>query len=168
TSKLFFELKYANEDGNWKLVGLHVNIKPAEKAGKVPTEKELKKLALDSFLLFNDAVQTKSFEKFYGKIAKVWQKQTTPKELREIFQSFIDKEINLEPITKLDPAFEGTPAVNQDGFLVMKGSYPSQPSKVFFELKYVNEDESWKLVGIDVNVKPTDEKAGKIGKKKKE
>ena len=119
---------------------------------------ELKTLALDSLLLFNTAIQTKSFESFYGKIAKLWQKEATPEQLLEIFQSFIDKEINIAPIAKLEPTFEGTPAINEDGFLVIKGSYPTQPSKVSFQLKYVYEDESWKLVGINVQVKPTADK----------
>ena len=123
------------------------------------SDKELKTLALDSLLLFNAAIQTKSFENFYVKIAKLWQKEATPEQLLEIFQSFIDKEINIASIAKLAPTFEGTPTVNEDGLLVIKGSYPTQPSKVVFQLKYVYEDENWKLVGINVQVKPTADKA---------
>jgi hypothetical protein len=85
----------------------------------------------------------------------------------EIFQSFIDKKINISSIAKLDPTFDGTPAVNEDGFLALKGSYPTQPSKLLFQLKYAYEDDSWKLVGINVEVKPIADKADKKDNDKK-
>ena len=167
-NKVTFKLTYVYESSAWKLLGINVQAIPfVENAGNVPTDKELKKLALDSLLLFNVAIQTKSFEDFYSHTAKLWQKEVTPEKLLEIFQSFIDKKINIALIVKEEPAFEGTPAVNEDGFLVIKVSYPTQPSKVFFELKYVYEDESWKLVAINVQVKPTADKADKKGKEKK-
>jgi hypothetical protein len=134
---------------------------------KLPSDKELKALALDSLLAFNVAIQTKSFESFHGQIAKLWQKEVTPEKLLEIFQSFIDKEIDIAPIAKLEPAFEGTPAINEDGLLMIKGAYPMKPSKVLFELKYIQENERWKLVGINVHVKPTGDQADAKGKEKK-
>ena len=159
-NKVTFDLTYIYESSAWRLLGLNVKATPfVANTGKMPTDKELNTLALDSLLLFNAAIQTKSFESFYGKIAKLWQKEATPEQLLEIFQSFIDKEINIASIAKLAPTFEGTPTVNEDGLLVIKGSYPTQPSKVVFQLKYVYEDENWKLVGINVQVKPTADKA---------
>jgi hypothetical protein len=167
-NKVTFKLTYIYESSAWKLMGINVQAMPSvENAGKAPTERELKKLALDSLLLFNSAIQKQSFENFYDHIAKLWQKEVTPEKLLEIFQSFIDQEVKIASIAKVEPTFEETPAVNEDGLLVLKGSYPTQPSKVFFQLKYIYEDESWKLVGINVNVKPTDETVGKKGKEKK-
>ena len=167
-NKVTFKLTYVYESSAWKLLGINVQAMPfVENTGKVPTDKELRKLALDSLLLFNVAVQTKSFSDFYDKTAKLWQKETSPKELREIFHSFIEKEMNIAPIAKLEPVFDRTPAVNEDGFLVLKGSYPTKPNKVFFELKYVYEDENWKLVGINVQVKPAGDNADHKEKEKK-
>jgi hypothetical protein len=168
-SKTLFQLKYVFEDESWKLIGINVEVKPtADKADKVPTNKELKTLALDSLLLFNVAIQTKSFEDFYGHISKIWQKQITPEKLLNVFHSFIDQKINIALIVREEPDFDGTPAINDEGVLVIKGSYPTQPSKVFFELKYVAEGENWKLIGINVQVKPTAEKADKGTEKKKD
>ena len=167
-NKVAFKLTYIYGESAWKLLGINVQATPfVENTGKVPSDKELKSLALDSLLAFDVAVQTKSFEKFYGHIAKLWQKEITPKTLLQIFQSFIEAKISIAPIAKLEPTFEGTPAVNEDGFLELEGSYPTQPNKVFFQLKYVYEDESWKLVGINVHVKPTADKADEKGREKK-
>jgi hypothetical protein len=60
---------------------------------------------------------------------------------------------DISGIEEVEPVFDSKPAINDDGFLVLKGSYPTQPSKVFFELKYIYEEETWELVGINVNLK---------------
>jgi len=158
-NKVTFKLTYTQEGSAWKLMGINVQAIPfVENTGKVPSNRELKTLALDSLLLFNDAIQDKSFDKFYSGISDLWQKEVTPAKLKEIFHGFIDQKIDLAAINKVEPVFDGTPAVNDDGLLVIKGSYPTRPSKVLFELTYVYEDDSWKLAGINVNIKPTAEK----------
>jgi hypothetical protein len=35
---------------------------------------------------------------------------------------------------------------------VLKGYYPTAPNKVKFQLKYLEEDGEWKLVGIKVDL----------------
>gem|GEM_PF-634647 len=166
-NKVTFKLTYIYESSVWKLFGVNVQVVPVENTASVPADKELKKLALDSLLLFNVAIQTRSFDDFHDKIAKLWQKEITPEKLLESFQSFIDKKINIALIVKEEPAFAEPPATNEDGFLVLKGSYPTRPSKVNFELKYTSEDDNWKLVGINVQVKPAADDATKKGKNKK-
>jgi hypothetical protein len=163
-NKVIFKLKYLQEKSAWKLVGINVQVLPfVEKTGPLPTEKEAKRLTLDSLLAFNKALKAKSFEGFYGQIAKLWQAQTTPAKLKDIFQAFLDQDAHISGIADAEPVFDSKPAVDDDGFLVLKGSYPTggsagrppQPSKVFFELKYIYEEEIWELVGINVNIKPT-------------
>lgn len=153
-NKVTFKLKYLQEKSAWKLLGINVQVVPfVEKTGPVPTEKEAKRLVLDSLLAFNKALRTKNFDSFYGKIAKLWQAQTTSAKLKEIFQAFIAQDADISSIEEVEPVFDSKPAIDNDGFLVLKGSYPTQPSQVFFELKYVYEDETWELVGINVNLK---------------
>ncbi len=155
-NKVIFKLKYLQEKSAWKLVGINVQVLPfVEKSGPVPTEKEAKRLALDSLLAFNKALQAKNFDSFYQKIAKLWQAQTTAAKLKETFQVFLQQDAHISGIADVEPTFDSKPAIDNDGFLVLKGSYPTQPSKVFFELKYVYEDELWELVGINVNLKRT-------------
>jgi hypothetical protein len=155
-NKVIFKLKYLQEKSAWKLVGINVQVLPfVEKTGPVPTEKEAKRLALDSLLAFNKALQAKNFDSFYERIAKLWQAQTTSAKLKETFQPFLEQDAHISGIADVEPTFDSKPAIDNDGFLVLKGSYPTQPSKVFFELKYVYEDDAWELVGINVNMKRT-------------
>ena len=153
-NKVIFTLKYLQEKSAWKLVGINVHVLPfVEKTGPLPTEKEAQRLAQDSLLAFNKALQAKNFDSFYRQIAKLWQAQTTSPKLKEIFQPFINDGADISNIAEAEPDFDTKPAIDSDGFLVLKGSYAVQPRTVFFELKYVYEDELWELVGINVNLK---------------
>jgi hypothetical protein len=156
--KVTFKLKYVQEKSAWKLLGIHVAVLPVVKH-VVPSEAQAKRLALDSLLAFDKAIKAESFDRFYAQIAKLWQAQTTSAKLQEIFQQFIAQKADIAGIADVEPVFDSEPAINKDDFLVLKGSYPTQPDKVFFELKYASEDESWKLVGINVNVKKAADKA---------
>ena len=159
-NKVTFKLKYLQEKSAWKLVGINVQVVPfVDKTGPVPSEAEAKRLALDSLLAFNKALRTKSFDSFYAQTAKLWQAETTPAKLKEIFEPFIAQDANISGIADVDPVFDSKPAINADGLLVLKGSYPTTPSKVFFELKYVYEGADWELVGINVNLKKGTDKA---------
>ena len=153
-NKVTFKLRYLQEKSAWKLVGINVQVVPfVDKTGPVPSEAEAKRLALDSLLAFNKALRAKSFDSFYAQTAKLWQADTTPAKLKEIFEPFIAQDVSISGIADVEPVFAAKPAIDEDGLLVLKGSYPTNPSKVLFELKYVYEEGDWKLVGINVNLK---------------
>jgi hypothetical protein len=161
-NKIAFKLKYLFEKSAWKIVGINVQVSPViENTGKAPSEKEARALALDSLLAFNQSIQEKNFESFHQQIGTIWRNEITPEKLKQIFQPFIDKEVDLSPIKKVQPKFETRPAINADGMLELNGSYPTKPSKVVFKLKYVYELAEWKLVAINVNLTKNTEAAGK-------
>ncbi len=143
-----FKLKYINEKGAWKLFGISVDVAN----GRMPEEKELRDLIMESLDEFNQAVKQEDFGDFYDQVAKVWQKQTTPEKLQALFQSFIDQQVDFTPALSLDPVFDSPPAIDEKGILIAKGTLPSKPSKVRFELGYIRELPDWKLVKINITV----------------
>ena len=171
---VLFELKYENEQASWKLVGINVQTKPhrqtaatpaarnertprstvLENSDGVPSEKEIEKLVLDTLLLFNDAVQARNFKAFHAKLGPAWKKDATPRALLDSFHDFTDKHIDFSDIEDVAVTFDVAPAVNQDGWLVVKGHYTLKTSDVLFELKYENDQGSWKLVSINIQTKP--------------
>ena len=124
-------------------------------APAIPSGAELKKLSDQSLMSFNSAVQKADFTDFYKSTAKLWQKQTTPDQLKEVFQTFIDKKFDMEGVIKKQvPTFEPAPAINSDDFLEVHGAYDVEGDALTFTLKYTDEASAWKLVGIDVHFKP--------------
>lgn len=68
-----------------------------------------------------------------------------------MFREFIDKRIDIAGIRDCEPQI-APPAVNEKNGLTLAGHYPTQPSRVRFELEYAWEGGGWKLTSITVNV----------------
>jgi len=119
----------------------------------VPDDKAARALALEALLLFNDALQKKSFEDFYTEVSKAWQKQLTVGQLNRAFQPFIDHGVNLAGIEKVEAVFEEAPTVTSDGLLVLTGHYPTEQYRVLFTVRFIYELPRWKLFGIDVTLR---------------
>ena len=156
-------MEMIKEDGTWKVLSIKgpqagastgpIIAEEAVAKPALPGVGKASEMALASLLSFNEAIQTKSFDTFYAGLATLWKKQTTPADLLEKFQSFVDSETDIAPIKELELAFTSPPAFDEDGFLKLEGHYPTTPKKVYFTLFYTSEEEAWKLVGITVRVK---------------
>jgi hypothetical protein len=158
-SAVQFRLKYVNERSTWKLVGIKVDVKPvSEPGGKIPNAREARALALESLLAFNRAVQAKNFTTFHKQIATVWQSQITPAKLRKAFSDFVDQGVDIGSIADLQPVFDPAPGLDEDGFLLLKGHYPTKPNRVQFKLRYIQEEGAWQLINIAVDVSPEGER----------
>lgn len=120
---------------------------------EVPDEADLKTMTEESLTSFGRGVKKKDFSKFYEDIAVVWQKQTTPEKLKDLFKDFLGKDIDLPAIVKeMDPVFNHPAAIGENDVLEIKGYYPTTPHRVIFTLKYLEEEDEWKLVGITVDL----------------
>jgi hypothetical protein len=152
-----FELKYMFEDPEWKLFGIDLNAMPLAdsraEAEAAREETDFEELANRSMMEFAVAVKAEDFSAFYDGIARMWREQTTKDELTEIFQEFIDKQIDLTVIASFEPSFDSEPNVDENGVLRLEGTYPTQPSVVYFKLSFVFEAGAWRLIGINVQVR---------------
>jgi hypothetical protein len=127
-------------------------------SGDLPDASTATAMVNNTMVSFKDAVNSGSFEAFYRtQLSDRWKREITPARLKTTFAAFMDKKIDLAPIFSVQPAVE-PPHIDEDDFLVLKGQYsvPAENVSVFFDLSYSREG-SWKLSGINVNVKPTDE-----------
>lgn len=130
-------------------------------AADLPDQDELKELTDKTLLSFNKCVQKGDFTAFYKETATVWQKQTSPDKLKELFKQYAEQKIDIaSAIREMEPHFQPKPRINKTGdfdVLDVKGYYDTKPSRISFELKYIEEDEAWKPVGIDVDIKAAHE-----------
>jgi hypothetical protein len=123
------------------------------RAAEIPDQDELKTMTDSAITSFGKAVKKKDFSGFYKEIAGMWQKETTPEKLNEAFKDFFDKDIDLPAAIKgMEPVFNQKAHIEGEGVLVLKGYYPTTPNRIVFQLKYIQEEGEWKLVGINVNL----------------
>jgi hypothetical protein len=113
---------------------------------EVPNNDKLQTLVKTTFLDFGDAVQSGDFSDFHKHVAKVWQEQSSPDEMRDGFKSFVDdkEDFNFKKaVSPIDATFTPAPAIEKVSdldALVVKGYYPTKPQRANFELKYTMED----------------------------
>jgi hypothetical protein len=149
------KLRLIHEADKWKVVSLRfggIDVASIQGDSLVPAAAELERMVTDTLLAFNQAVQAKDFTAFYGRLADVWKKETTPQRLQTSFQEFLDKEVDIGPIKAIKPLIAPAATVTDQGVLMVAGHYRTQPSQVRFALEYAHEHGRWKLRGISVGV----------------
>ena len=119
----------------------------------VPPRDALAQMTMDTLLAFNRSVTGQDFTPLYEHISKTGRSRTSPEELEKAFTSFIEHGVDIAAIGQAKPAFDPAPVIDGGGRLLVKGMYPTKPARVFFNLEYVFEDEEWRLIGIDVQIK---------------
>jgi hypothetical protein len=117
---------------------------------KLPTERGLEALVKSSLLSFNDANVTGNYTVFHAKLSKPFRQQFSPEKLKETFKEFAEKDIDIDIIAAMKPAYDPAPAIDDKGRLIVKGSFPTEPARVVFELDFIPSDAEWKLVSINV------------------
>ncbi|MFL5243408.1 MAG: DUF4864 domain-containing protein [Gemmataceae bacterium] len=147
-------IRLVHEEGKWKVVDVRyggVELITIKAPPTVPPQAEQERMAAEALLSLNQAVRVGDFTAFYGRLSDIWKKETTPLRLKQAFQEFLDKNIDIGAIKDFKPEI-APPAVSDMGVLEMAGHYPTQPSQVGFKLKYANERGGWKLTSIAVSV----------------
>lgn len=150
-------IKFVKENGKWRILSIEkaaAGLEEKPPSGKpIPDDGELRLMTDIAHRDFALAVNKGDFTDFHQTLSELWKNQITPAKLLEIFQSFVDQEIDLTVLSQFKPVFSEPPGLNEDGFLVLTGYYPTQPSIVYFTIKYVYEHPNWKLAGIHINLK---------------
>lgn len=103
--------------------------------------------------LFANAINKADFTAFYNAISAARQKQTTIADLQKAFQVFIDNKIDFSFTTTMEPTYAATPTIDANGILTVQGTFAAQDGTVMFEQKFFQENNEWKLFGINVQVK---------------
>jgi hypothetical protein len=123
---------------------------------KVPNERTLETLVKSSLVSFNDAVLTGNFAVLHARLAKPLRDKFSPEQLAKIFKEFADQGTEFYVVTAYKPTYGPPPSIDGEGILLVKGIFPTEPSKVAFDLKYIPSDGGWRLVGINVTMKKAD------------
>ena len=123
---------------------------PSLAQNRVPSERPLEALVKASLLSFNDANVTGNFTVFHAKLSKPFRQQFTPERLQETFKSFAEQQIDFDIIAAYKPVYEPPASVNGEGRLIVNGYFPTEPTRVLFDLAFIPSDGEWKLISIHV------------------
>ncbi|MEI8233695.1 MAG: hypothetical protein WCH57_03305 [Verrucomicrobiota bacterium] len=119
---------------------------------EIPSQKVLRQLVLDNLLLFNSAIQKRSFAEFYSNVALAWQTQLTETQLGEAFKPFIDAKVDISGIHNLELIFDAPPEITAEGILLLRGHFNTAPCHTVFALRFAYEFPYWKLYGVEIQI----------------
>ena len=119
---------------------------------KVPSDRALEALIKSSLLTLNDANVTGNYSVLHAKLSKPFREQFSPEKLKETFKEFSQGNADFDIIAVMKPAYVPPPMVDSDGKLVVKGGFPTEPSRLLFELEFIPSDGEWKLIRIHVKL----------------
>jgi hypothetical protein len=124
----------------------------AQAQNKVPSERALEALVKTTLLTFNDANVTGNYAVFHAKLSKPFREQFPVERLARRFQEFNKKHVDFDIVAALKPSYDPAPKVDDDGKLLVKGYFPTEPLQVHFNLEFIPSDGEWKLISINVKV----------------
>jgi len=124
---------------------------PAEAQG-LPTPLVEEVLVKTSLLTFNDANITGNYTVMYAKMGKPFRDRFSVDDLKQGFKSFAGRHIDL--IAAMPIVRTSEPKIAGNGALVLHGYFDTSPSRLSYELNLAPSDGEWKLIAIDVKIRP--------------
>jgi len=127
---------------------------PAMAQNKVPPARPLEALVKASLMSLNDANLTGDYRVFHARLSEPFRKQYPPDRLKATFKEFNEKNVDIDIVTAMTPTYDQPTYVDADGKLVVRGFFPTEPSRVSFEMDFVSGEGEWRLIRINVKVGP--------------
>ena len=119
----------------------------------IPDTATLGQMAAEAVSRLGEAVNAGDYGGFHNWISDTWRGQIQPVQLQNAFQTFKEHNVDLTIVRNQTPVFDAAANIDDDGLLNVKGTFQTSPYNVFFDLSYINENGTWKLFGISVNVR---------------
>ena len=158
-----FDMIFEQRDGRWLLFGLGVSPTgkpsplppsgPAVVDGKpaLPPPYMMMAMARDAVIALNQANLTGNYDVVAKLSAPGFREANPPTRLAELFAALRQRNIDLSPVTVIDPGLYAAPALMDNGMLRLTGFFPSEPERVNFDLAFEYVEGAWKLFGLGVN-----------------
>lgn len=127
-------------------------------AQRVPSDHVIEILIKRNLATFNDANISGNYEVWHTTLSRPFRQQFSAERLKETFKAFHDQDIDLAPILAQPPKLSEPARIDQEGALLLKGTFETRPSRVLFDLRLLPAEGDWKLISIHVNVEPADDK----------
>lgn len=135
------------------LLLLTVTLLSPASAVDIPTDDERDVLVRTTLMTFNDANMTNNYSVLYAKASKQFRSQLTIEKLTTAFEPFRKDELFFESIITDEYDSQEKAKLDSEGALVLNGVFKDDELQIKFKLRFIQNEEKWKLLGINVDVK---------------
>ncbi len=150
------KMTFVKENEAWKIYAIQkptAGLQAESASPSLPTQAEQITLVKQSMHDFLVSVDKKDMEHFRSTVSDLWQQQFTIEKFNQSFKAITDNGANWSVIESVEPVLSAEAKIDENGVLLLVGHYPTKPSQVQFEQKYVYEGTAWKLIGFSIEAK---------------
>ncbi len=131
-------------------------VSAASDAGAKPGEMQMSTVTLtviikDAIIALQHANMTGNYSVLRDMGTPVFRENFDQAALAAAFANLRARKIDLSPAYYLSPNLTKKPELTKDSELVLVGFFPTQPTRIQFELRYMQLDGRWRLAGIGVD-----------------
>lgn len=119
----------------------------------LPTDDEQDVLVRTTLMTFNDANMTGNYSVLLAKASKQFREQMTVEKLTVAFESFRSKKLFFEGIVTDDYESQQKAKLDSEGALVLAGEFKNDDVQLKYKLRFAQDSDAWKVIGIDVDAK---------------
>lgn len=150
------KLLFVKENDKWKIYAIQkptAGLQTDQTSPTIPAKADQAALVKRSMHDFAISINNRSMDHFRSTVSQLWQKQFTIEKFNEAFGKAYDFGVDFTVLDGVEPILEPVSKLGENGELVLKGHFPTQPNQVFFEQKYVQEGIGWRLFGFNFHIK---------------
>lgn len=143
-------VSFVKEEGGWRIHSLHqppAGWQAASVTVVVPSREEQLALVQRAWDAFALAASQKSMRHFHAHLSARWQSQASVEALNEVYAPVVNGTVDLAAVQALLPRLDGDAFLDTDGALVVRGHYPTTPSVLRYEMRFIHEG-AWRLSGF--------------------
>lgn len=116
----------------------------------MPTPETLLALVRTHVLALDHALRTGNFYVLHALSGPFLQSRLTPEQLSQTFKSLKTDRPDLVAAAITTPSLAVAPAFAKNGMLWLKGTFPTSPKQIRFEMMFEVTAQEWRLAGLDI------------------
>jgi hypothetical protein len=120
-------------------------------AADIPDDDSQDVLIRTTLLTFNDANMTNNYAVMLARSSKQFQSQFTPDKMATAFEIFRKNKLFFEEVATADYDSSEKAVIDKEGALVLAGVFKTDGLQVKYNLRFVKNDDAWKMLGINVD-----------------
>ena len=124
----------------------------------VPSPGQLLGMIRSTIEGLDQANATGNYYVFHALASAAFRRTNSAISIAQAFEPFRRGGISLRPALIIGPELMKPPLL-EDGQLHLAGYFPTQPERIIFDLKYIQEGGAWRVSGLNVNLSPSAERA---------
>ena len=124
-------------------------------AADVPDDDAQDVLLRSTLLTFNDANMTNNYAVMYARSSQQFQAQFTPDKMAAAFEIFRKNKLFFEEVATADYDSSEKATIDKEGALVLVGVFKTDELQVKYNLRFVQNDRAWRMIGLNVDATKT-------------